>query len=53
MRAARYMGVDPWELAARPYSWTAYALDSENAEMAAQVFLEKARERRAKRRGGG
>lgn len=36
LRAARYMGVPPWELARMPAAWRNYALAAENAEISAQ-----------------
>lgn len=36
MRAARYLGVPPWELAQRPTAWRDWALLSEAAEHEAE-----------------
>ena len=36
VRAARYLGVEPWELAKRPMIWTNWALAAENAENKAE-----------------
>lgn len=32
LRAAKYLGVPPWELAERPALWQAWALAAEGAE---------------------
>jgi len=32
IRAARYLGVAPWELATQPIAWQDWALMAENAE---------------------
>lgn len=32
IRAARYLGVAPWELQAQPIAWQEWALMAENAE---------------------
>ena len=36
MRAARWLGVKPWELAEQPQIWQERALLAENAEIAAR-----------------
>lgn len=41
IRAARYLGVAPWELAGRPKVWIAWALDAEAAEIGAQNIIAK------------
>jgi len=35
LKAARYMGVAPWELAERPIAWQEWALMAESAEISA------------------
>lgn len=37
VRAARYLGVAPWELAGQPSVWMEWALCAEAAEAAAQA----------------
>jgi len=44
LRAARYLGVPPWELARQPVTWQRWALAAEEAEGAA---ARAARERNA------
>lgn len=39
LRAARYLGVPPWELAERPVAWMYWALEAEQAEFEAQETL--------------
>jgi hypothetical protein len=36
LRAARYLGVAPWDLSERPQAWMEWALESENAELSAE-----------------
>jgi uncharacterized protein Usg len=36
IRAARYLGVPPWELAEQSYVWQEWALAAESAEIEAQ-----------------
>lgn len=36
IRAARYLGVPPWELAQQPAVWQDWALAAEQAEISAQ-----------------
>lgn len=36
IRAARYLGVPPWELAERPVWWRNRALEAEHAELSAR-----------------
>lgn len=48
LRAARYLGVPPWELAERPVGWQQVALAAEGAESWAQEELAK----RARARSG-
>jgi hypothetical protein len=36
VRAARYLGVSPWELAGQPTTWRHIALASERAEVRAR-----------------
>ncbi len=43
LRAARYLQVAPWELAARPMQWMEWALMSESAENEAQAIMAKTR----------
>lgn len=44
MRAARYLGVAPWELLGQPAAWMLWALTAEAAENEAQaVKVEQAR----------
>jgi hypothetical protein len=39
IRAARYLGVAPWELLEQPYAWTIWAITAEGAEGEAQEAL--------------
>lgn len=41
IRAARYLGVPPWELAEQPAHWQHYALVMESAEAKADEFRMK------------
>jgi hypothetical protein len=41
LRAARYLQVAPWELAARPVQWMDYALIAETAEHEARAIMAK------------
>lgn len=41
VRASRYLGVAPWELARQPLAWTAMALEFEAAESEAAEALSK------------
>ena len=41
LRAARYLQVAPWELAARPIVWVDWALMAESAENEAQAIMAK------------
>jgi hypothetical protein len=41
IRAAKYLGVAPWELAGRPAIWRDWALAAESAESAAEVERSK------------
>jgi len=47
LRAARYLGVAPWELAQRPTTWRDWALAAEQAEAQAEAEAVK----RASKRG--
>lgn len=48
IRAAKYLGVAPWDLAERPVTWMEWALTAENAEASAQEQLaEQQRRKRA------
>lgn len=47
VRAAKYLGVAPWDLMERSHVWVDWALTAEKAEDEA----EKARQNRANRRG--
>lgn len=42
LRAARWLGVAPWELAQQPETWLHWAVAAENAEAKAREQLEKA-----------
>jgi len=42
IRAARYLGVAPWELDAQPTIWREWALASEGAENEAQEAAQRA-----------
>jgi hypothetical protein len=45
LRAARYLGVPPWELAKRPMGWTQMALTAEKAEgIGAQIARDLAKQ---------
>lgn len=48
-RAARYLGVDPWDLADKPSVWRTWALQSEAAELGARSEMIKRQERNRKR----
>lgn len=50
MRAARYLGVAPWELLERPLAWTEHALAAEAAELEAEKHKQAQAERRNRRR---
>ncbi len=41
VRAARYLGVNPWDLADRPAVWRDWALEFEAAEAWAEAELQK------------
>jgi hypothetical protein len=41
IKAARYLGVAPWELADQPQVWMAWALTAEAAEIGAQAEIQK------------
>jgi hypothetical protein len=49
VRAARYLGVTPWDLYEQPLSWTLRALHAEYAEQSAGEQQSKAAERAANR----
>ncbi len=54
IRAARYLGVAPWELARQPICWMDWALLFESAEHKAPAIAEKINEQREEvKRGGG
>jgi hypothetical protein len=40
MRAARYLGVPPWQLQEQPAAWLTWALTSEAAEMEARKLAQ-------------
>lgn len=47
LRAARYLGVAPWELAAQPVIWARWAWAAESAEgMAQKNWRERQRQHR-------
>jgi hypothetical protein len=47
IRAAKYLGVPPWELAEQPIWWLNAALDAENIDAAVeQEMMKRARRRR-------
>jgi hypothetical protein len=48
LRAAKYLGCPPWELAAQPPLWMNLALAAEGAEGRAQEQRSKHRQRRKK-----
>lgn len=55
IRAARWLGVAPWDLAEQPSFWREAALESELAEGDANRYLQKKAERsqsRKQRRSG-
>jgi hypothetical protein len=41
IRAARYLGVAPWDLEERPSFWESWALVSQNAETEAENYRAK------------
>jgi hypothetical protein len=53
LRAAKYLGVAPWELAERPVYWEQMAHVAENAEAGAREQIEKGEQRRRKMLGRG
>lgn len=46
LRAAKYLGVPPWDLLEKPKAWVALALDAESAE----AYAEEQHTNRAQRR---
>lgn len=50
VRAARYLGVEPWALENQPTYWMNRALTAESAEQRAEAILQ--REANSKRKGG-
>lgn len=50
MRAARYIGCNPWELIDQPRCWTEWALAAETAETEAKQRAEKRAASRSRRR---
>ncbi len=50
LRAARYLQVAPWELAARPMIWMDWALTAESAENEARSIVAKKQTTKGKRR---
>lgn len=44
MRAAKYLGVAPWELSEAPVFWRSAALEAESAENRAREHHEKAQQ---------
>lgn len=49
IRAARYLGCDPWALAKQPVQWQNWALQSETAEHQAQAEMQEAAAKKARR----
>lgn len=48
IRAARYLGVAPWELLERPDCWTTWALNCENGEAVGErIAADLAEQKRA------
>lgn len=43
VKAAKYLGVAPWDLAARPLTWVNMAEEAQAAEAHAQAIHEKRR----------
>jgi len=41
MRAARYLGVAPWDLYEQPVYWQRWAIEAESAENEAQAEIAK------------
>jgi hypothetical protein len=50
IRAAKYLGVAPWELAERPAAWRDWALAMEHGEASAQRQLQQRAQRQPMRR---
>jgi hypothetical protein len=50
IRAARYLGVAPWELIDRPLAWQEMALAAESAESKAQATLQERAAKKAKKK---
>ena len=46
VRAAKYLGVAPWELLDRPVIWTSWALEASNAEDSARKQKEQRESRK-------
>lgn len=44
IKAARYLGVPPWELAAQPLGWLAMAEAAQGADAHAEAMLNKHRQ---------
>lgn len=44
IKAAKYLGVDPWELAARSQAWTNWALAAMTAEAEADESVQNQRQ---------
>jgi len=51
LRAAKYMGVPPWELLKQPIYWRNWALQAEKAENEAERQRQEAEKRRNKAKG--
>lgn len=50
IRAAKYLGCNPWDLLDQPKCWTQWALAAEGAEAEARQAAENRQARRAKAR---
>lgn len=48
IRASKYLGVAPWELAEKPAVWMHWAVEAENAETIAKAERQAAAARRQK-----
>jgi hypothetical protein len=49
IKAAKYLGVAPWDLMDRPIAWLNWALESEAAEVEAKKFHQERQQKMQKR----
>lgn len=48
LKAAKYLGVAPWDLLEQPVHWREWAIQAERAEQESQKQIEEAQKRRAR-----